>query len=52
MAEKSSIEDLHNADEFIEYHKIPERESWRVEQNELEVHGIPLDEIDQILEFV
>ena len=61
MAGKSSIEELHNADEDIEYHKIPEKESWRVDllkelvevkQDELEVHGIPVDEIDQILEFV
>ena len=45
----------------MEYHKIPEREAWRVDvlkelvdtkQDELEVHGIPDAELDQILNFV
>ena len=31
MAGKESIEDLHEADEAMEYHKIPEREAWRVD---------------------
>ena len=31
MAGKNRIEDLHNADEDMEYHVIPERDAWRVD---------------------
>ena len=61
MAGKESIDDLHEADEAMEYHKIPEREAWRVDvlkelvdtkQDKLEVDGIPDAELEQILNFV
>ena len=62
MAGKQQIEDLHGADtEIIEYHKVPESQSWRtnflkelveVQQGELEVLGMAKQDLDQILNYI
>ena len=62
MAGKQQIEDLHGADtEIIEYHTVPESQSWRtnflkelveVRQGELEVPGMAKQDLDQILNYI
>ena len=59
---KKSVDDLTAEDiDSMEYHKIPERESWRVnllteligtKENNYEVPGISRDEPDVILKYI